>query len=302
MDEINKVDNLIDLIKLISTEKFDIASVIEQLEIIYQDDYRHSYADIAGVVLNLNDDEADILSLTLEQMYDTVGTGSDKVHLSEKLFKLKDHVNLEITRLRYLKKYDEEGYIISKKLEEVESKSHKISNDYEELNNSIKDSQTKLSNINSMSITVLGIFSGIVMAFFGGISFTGTVITNMAGVSIYRLTFIILLVGFILFNSIFLLLYFVAKLVESSVGSKCRKCTDQIAMTCDSNGTNNICSETCGPVERLRNIYPIPFYFNVAILGLTLIDFCIWTYLNANYVLLIIAAIIFGLIYLLFNK
>ena len=66
-------------------------------------------------------------------------------------------------------------------------------------------------------ITILGIFAAIVLAFTGGMTFTSSVLENLHKSSIYRIVFIALIVGCILFNLIWLLLDFIRNLNEHTI-------------------------------------------------------------------------------------
>ena len=95
--------------------------------------------------------------------------------------------------------------------------SHQINNMTNILANSVEDTKKKLKEevqkdikgIEKEYITILGIFAAIVLAFVGGITFSSSVLQNMASVSIYRLLIVIDFLGFILINTIYLLMKFV---------------------------------------------------------------------------------------------
>ncbi len=81
---------------------------------------------------------------------------------------------------------------------------------------------SKLDSNKISSITTLTIFSAVVLAFSGGITFEAGMLQGMAAASPYRLVFTIALTGFILFNTIFALLYMVGKMAEKSINGKCK--------------------------------------------------------------------------------
>ena len=70
-------------------------------------------------------------------------------------------------------------------------------------------------------IAILGVFAAVVLAFNSGIGFSSSAITA-AGLqpSFANLSFVVLLVGFVLANSMAILLGFVWKLVRTGDGSK----------------------------------------------------------------------------------
>ena len=66
-------------------------------------------------------------------------------------------------------------------------------------------------------ITFLGIFAAIVLAFTGGMSFTSSVLENLHKSSIYRIVFVSLIIGCILFNLIWLLIDFIRNVNEKTI-------------------------------------------------------------------------------------
>lgn len=63
-------------------------------------------------------------------------------------------------------------------------------------------------------ITILGIFTSIVVAFVGGITFTTSVLQNIDKASIYRIVIVVDCIGAILLNVIYLLTSFILKINE----------------------------------------------------------------------------------------
>lgn len=82
------------------------------------------------------------------------------------------------------------------------------------LSEEIQTSQKKMQN---EYITILGIFAAIVLAFTGGMSFTSSVLENLHKSSIYRIIFVSLIIGCILFNLIWLLIDFIRNVNEKTI-------------------------------------------------------------------------------------
>ena len=61
-------------------------------------------------------------------------------------------------------------------------------------------------------VTILGIFSSIVITFVAGMVFSSSVLNNIDKASIYRLVFIMALIALMIFNLVYLLLDFIAKI------------------------------------------------------------------------------------------
>mgnify|MGYP003275823203 FL=1 len=75
----------------------------------------------------------------------------------------------------------------------------------------IRSLSEKAANMQKDYITILGIFSSIVITFVAGMLFSSSILNNIDKVSIYRLTFVIILIAMMLFNLLNLLLDFIAK-------------------------------------------------------------------------------------------
>lgn len=74
------------------------------------------------------------------------------------------------------------------------------------MSNDIKKNQ---KDMQKEYISILGIFASIVLAFTGGMTFSSSVIENIHKASIYRVTIIALIVGFVFINIIWLLMDFI---------------------------------------------------------------------------------------------
>ncbi len=117
------------------------------------------------------------------------------------------------------------------------------------------------------SMTVLGVFVGVVMVFFGGFAILENTISGINNVSVYRLYFTMLMFGLILFNVVIILFYLISRITERSIACMCPK-----------NKTNE-CSN-CKIAKRLKficrfkNTMPYVYWGNIAMIsGLVFIFF-----------------------------
>jgi len=69
--------------------------------------------------------------------------------------------------------------------------------------------------------------------------------------------------GLIMFNTIFIMLYMVARITEREIRAKCM--TEDC--TCDS---------PCSGIKKVRRRFPYLFYFNLAAAVFLCIDLCVW--------------------------
>lgn len=79
--------------------------------------------------------------------------------------------------------------------------------------------ENDIENKQLENITILGIFSAIVITFVAGLVFSSSVLQNINKVSIYRLTFVIWLLGFILINALQKLFNFITAINAISKNS-----------------------------------------------------------------------------------
>lgn len=193
------------------------ASIYIRLEELYyapekENRFRHYYSDIFSTLSNICNGDTkgniEIIGQNLgiikdgyqPQNLDEQGNLKD---ISNEIRKLYDHVNLEIARLNYcvsVMKSETEISSIQKKVESAEKTLEKI--------------KEKSENIQKEYISILGIFSAVVLAFIGGIVFSTSVFSNIHLASIYRIVLITLIVGIVVVNIIYALFMFISNLTN----------------------------------------------------------------------------------------
>ena len=94
----------------------------------------------------------------------------------------------------------------------------------------------------------------------GGMTFLSGAISSISETRVYKFVIACCICGFIIFNTIFLLLYIVSKIIEKPIYARC----ESPDCTCD-NGKPKCCA-----LNRLRKRLPYVFYFNVCTLALLL--------------------------------
>ena len=128
--------------------------------------------------------------------------------------------SVEIHRLRTTRQQllSQEEEFEKKLNEQVEEANSTLGNRIEKAEEKTRNLQTKMQRD---YIAILGVFAAVVLAFNSGIGFSSSAITA-AGLqpSFANLSFVVLLVGFVLANSMAILLGFVWKLVRTGDGSK----------------------------------------------------------------------------------
>ncbi len=138
----------------------------------------------------------------------------------------------------------------------------------------------KLENNKISSITTLTIFSAVILAFSGGITFESGIFKGMVESSPYRLVFTIALSGFILFNTIFVLLYLVGKMAGKQISTKCKYLTNDSDnySQCQSCG-DGYCIKEYTEVSiacRFFHKYSYVFAVNIVLLYILYAVFFLW--------------------------
>ena len=223
-------------------EKSDRIACYKKLEDIYyksDNNFRHFYSDIysALTVIDGNPESGNInilaqnMEIIKEGYKGNVNRDTDGncIDISKEVTKLYDHVNLDIGRLNYTRRITEDtkaelaraSQLIEKlqrQVDESKEEMEKVSAEFERKANTLSDDiQAGQKKMQNEYITILGIFAAIVLAFTGGMTFTSSVLENLHKSSIYRIVFIALIVGCILFNLIWLLLDFIRNLNEHTI-------------------------------------------------------------------------------------
>ncbi|MFV7791275.1 hypothetical protein ACNO6Z_10540 [Aliarcobacter lanthieri] len=203
--------------------------------------YRHSYSEISNYLTNSKNDIdlasiADNMSIILGRLLDSYDECLLKEMEKEKysefieiVFKLNDHISLEAIRLNDLLLTERILAEQTKKAEEkIENKAISINRELTKIQNSVNDYildtrkniKDELKNANneingelkkarSEYITILGIFASIIIAFVAGLTFSTSVLSNIDKASIYRLAFIVCLVGLFITNILHYLYAFI---------------------------------------------------------------------------------------------
>ena len=181
-----------------------------------EEKFRHMYAGIFNKIVEIDRNAVmnmEYLSLNLETIYKAFEAEVKKENVTleikdsfKSFYKLLDHVNLDISRIGYMKGIDDKTEETSaqtyESLAQIETEAKKATQKAEEIRKEFSDMQ-------KTSITILGIFASIILTFFASMVFTKSVLENIANVNVFRLTFFIALIAMILFNAVFYLMQFI---------------------------------------------------------------------------------------------
>ena len=220
--------------ELINTKKLE--KFKKELTEIYEvSDLRHSYSEITKFVIHCYDDQQtniiDILTtnikIILEQIKKDEGQNID---LYSSVFKLYDHISMEAFRCQFYKESTNDANEVKERLDIAKDVLDKTYEDIEKLNilneTSIIQSELETSrkemvdankntrNLQTQVISILGIFSAIIIAFFGGFSYFTSVFSNLHNLSKFQSIFFTCLLGFVIFNIVAFLLVGISYLID----------------------------------------------------------------------------------------
>ncbi len=296
------IEELCDSNSLKGTNSID--KYILKLRDIYADNYRHSYYKIScklqeiirksaqSEVLEALGENLNVLGNQINEFVAKHNNDPTYEDLVRGYNKLSDHISLETSRYNFIKvqvQSEFQNYANSKSgvSEPNSAQIQKLQNDFESTRNLAGEAKKQLDNLDNKlesnkisSITTLTIFSAVVLAFSGGITFESGIFKGMAESSPYRLAFTIALSGFILFNTICVLLYLVGKMAGKQISTRCRYLApnDGNCKYCQSCGDGR-CTKECAEVSiacRIWHKYSYVFVVNVVLLYVIYSDFFFW--------------------------
>ena len=153
------------------------------------------YSELTSAIYAMDEEERGTVTTNLDSLTAYTFDESNGVEddIRKIVIRLWDHFNLACIQA------DNANHVLALGVESTK----------EELYNELSG---KFSTIEREYITILGIFAAVILAFVGGITFSSSVLQHIDNVSIYRLVFVILLLGFVLTNTINLLLRYIFKL------------------------------------------------------------------------------------------
>lgn len=248
----NSIENLLN--ELPNTTSDDISEWCDKFCEYYSTNVRHSYSEITKYVLS-NDGGIEYIDLIIPKLKEIRSNITDeKVAMSitklvdhiqlevirynflyqlitntvaEKYIELNNEQldginNLSVTMNEQAEKTKTllDGYIAqSKQLEEDLVEIHKeveVAKALSDYTQKIsKKAKNKVEDAQKESITILGIFASIVLAFTGGMMFSSSVLENISKSSAYRIIIITLIIGFVLINTIVALALYLNNIVRS---------------------------------------------------------------------------------------
>jgi flagellar motor component MotA len=282
---------LVELLNELSSSRIkDIESTVKRFNSIYRNGYRHKYSGILEILISMGYDSRDFLYLNLEELYAHINKNSNHSNIRKPFNKLYDHVCLEITRLAQYDMYRQTEDSLIVKINSVKNEldihRDEMFTKIHSANHELKEANSKIENGNAQTVSVLGIFTAVVMVFFGGLNVLGNILSSMNQASSVRVVFMASLTGIIVFNIIFLLCYILAKILNKNIATNdlellYEKCYewDSVKKEVKTNqkALNKYRKTIKSPIRRLGKRYPVVFYFNTFMISTMACCVIIWS-------------------------
>ena len=158
---------------------------------------RVMYSQISNYVYGLDESERGIFASNIDRLLTCVQRENVDDDCKKIVIKLYDHFQLSVCQIENAKNIFTQGIGETK-----------------------DDLMKEIKRVEKEHVAIFGIFASIVLAFVGGITFSTSVLQNIHQSSIYRLIMISLIIGFIFMNLLFVLFYYIDRIVKIKNESK----------------------------------------------------------------------------------
>lgn len=222
------LDNLLlNLTKNILTDS-QIESVFKSFKELHSQQERPTYSIVTTLVLtDKGEQDTEILELNLRKLYDFCIENNEN-KLSNYVYKIIDHINLAKQQKEYIEK-------VIRVMADSINKLNKEANTLKKLSNQTYNQLRKIQDIKSKIYTefvsVLGIFTTIVFACFGGLEMLKNVLGNITSVRTAKL----LVFSSLTFSGIILLLFLLLNVIARMNGLTLRSCGCDLNKKCEHN-------------------------------------------------------------------
>jgi hypothetical protein len=187
--------------------------------------------------------------------------------LDNEFEKLGKSIDKEGKRINTLSNQIEEKIdFFKKQAEDLTEATKKIEKEKKDMEQKASNLETQLNNVYTQVVSILGIFTAIVFAMFGGVTMLNTIVQTLANnkMGFVKGMSICILIGLAIFNILYLLLYAVSKLINKSIAY------------------NVSIKDDISVIKRIYLTHPIFFYFNfLCFLGLLILA----VYYNRSYII-----------------
>lgn len=254
----------------------DIEVISKKFFEMYQKDVRNNYYILFTTIAEIskgNIESFDALNVNIDNLNNFAKKsykGNKKVIMG--FDKLNQYIKLEANRASFNQVQIKKLGLATKEFENQKQELELHKQELQDMETRLKEYENKLSvaesgYINNL-LSVLGVFSGIIIAFFGGLEYITSVFNNIGNVSKYRLVFISLMLGFVIFNTVSAMLVFLGKMTDKDIYRPCKT-------------PNCSCDKRCNIIKRIKNkllyVYGVNFVIilmMIGTIGLWILDLC----------------------------
>lgn len=176
-----------------------------------KDVFRHPYNLLFTLLTDFNgkdSENCDMLTGKIESLLKTTHQKQSKIankkdlqydiygRLANCLFKLWDHISLDISRIQQNQN----------SIEKIRQPLTNIQNEQQKIESKVKETSIKADSWQKEMIAILGIFSSIILVVAGNLSFSATMFSQVSTTPILSLVIVFCLCGLLFFNSLMILI------------------------------------------------------------------------------------------------
>ncbi|MGL4571806.1 MAG: hypothetical protein ACRCVJ_12155 [Clostridium sp.] len=207
-------------------------------------DYIIEYSSVLLILKEIDQsEEYEVLDLRIKPLKENLIENGLRTESEKSMYKILEYISLEIPRINDVKQLEKFKELANGQLQETRKKNRTFTKQ-------IDDYREKVNRTQSEFISIMSIFSAVIIAFFSGSNLLGNSLESIDKANKFKLITIILIIGIVMFNVIYMLLYTVSKITEKKISSdkkdysKCQNCEQRDA--------------SCYIKE-----YPLPIYYNL---------------------------------------
>lgn len=236
----------------------------KQLDEYYENNPRHCYAEITDFILS-QDGGMEYAYKIKRNLLGFVENGH--IESKSQIIKLLDHISLETVRHKYLcDMVNNNARQVFLELNNenrvtLEVQYNSLNDKYDKLYKDMEDTKEDSKGIYSQFVAVLGIFSAIIIVFFGGASVFSEIFKNLKELRWYEIGIGVSFTGIVLFDIIFMFLYILSKLINRSIS----------AMPRDEKGNESKDISNKNIITRVWKRYPYVICGNVLLLCIIIV-------------------------------
>lgn len=191
-----------------------VSQILNELRRIYSDGYRQRYSDLLKMLNSISRNDSayrdDLLSSNLERLVEQFRKNAEDGDYFLALYKLTDHIALEIQRNRDYRNLMKNMTDVGKS---ADAKMKALNTELEKAHKEIEEAHKEAQRSKMETVAILSIFAAIVIAFAGGLDIFGGTISASEG-NIFDVAFAILLCGLMFFNIVAFLMYMVLAVIR----------------------------------------------------------------------------------------